>query len=320
MALRHPRYALLSLILLAIVFTMIYLLSNLMRGFAPGYLIAVAILIYSGTALNRARNVIAPPRFPILQENPENLGLPAFDEVTFKSRDGVELSGWNIPSSNRGAVIMVHSLGSSRLQMRNFARALVDSGYGILLFDLRGHARSGGTMSTFGWIEHQDVLGAYDFLKRQPEVDPTRIGLLGFSLGAQVALRAAAASGLFSAVWVDGPIPIVYEDHFVAVKRRTLRQMFFSPWWWLAYNTQEWLTGLDQPPPLIDVIGAISPRPLMVAAAGSERMIAAARRYFEAAGEPKQFWQMDDIPFGSGILEKGDDYDLRLIGFFNRSM
>jgi pimeloyl-ACP methyl ester carboxylesterase len=270
--------------------------------------------------LNRARNVVAPPRFPILQEKAENLGLPPFVEVTFKSRDGVDLSGWHIPSSNRGAVIMVHSLGSSRLQMRNFARALVESGYGIMLFDLRGHARSGGTMSTFGWIEHEDVLGAYDFLKKQSEIDPSRIGLLGFSLGAQVAIRAAAGTDLFSAVWVDGPIPIVYEDHFVAVKRRTFRQMFFSPWWWLAYNTQEWLTGLDQPPALIDVIGKVSPRPLMIAAAGSDRIISAARRYFDAAGEPKQFWQMDDIPFGSGILEKGDDYDLKLTAFFNRSM
>jgi pimeloyl-ACP methyl ester carboxylesterase len=320
MPLRNPRYALISFVLLVIVFAIVYLVSNLLRGVVPGYLVAIAILVYTGTALNRARVVIAPPRFPILRQDPESLGLPAFTEVSFHSRDGITLSGWYIPSSNRGAVIMVHSLGSSRLQMRNFARALVDSGYGILLFDLRGHARSGGTMSTFGWIEHEDVLGAYDFLKIRPEVDPDRIGLLGFSLGAQVAVRAAAGTGLFSAIWIDGPIPIVYEDHFVAVKRQTFRQLFFSPWWWLAYNTQEWLTGLDQPPALIEVIGKVSPRPLMVAAAGSDRMIAAARRYYEAAGEPKQFWQMDDIPFGSGILEKGEDYDLRLIGFFNRSM
>ncbi|HUF38737.1 MAG TPA: alpha/beta fold hydrolase [Anaerolineales bacterium] len=320
MGLRNPRYALLSFVLLVILFSAIYLVTNLTRNFTPGYLAAALILFYTGTALNRARRVVAPPRFPILQENPENLALPAFEQATFKSRDGVELSGWYIPSGNTGAVIMVHSLGSSRLQMRNFARALVDSGYGILMFDLRAHARSGGGFSAFGWIEHQDVLGAYDFLKEREEIDPARIGLLGFSLGAQIALRAAAGTGLFSAVWVDGPIPIVYADHFAAASRFSLRRVIFSPWWWLAYNTQEWLTGLDQPPALVDVIGNISPRPLMVAAAGSDRMIAAARRFYEAAGEPKQFWQLDEIPFGTGILEKGDDYDIRLIGFFNRSM
>jgi pimeloyl-ACP methyl ester carboxylesterase len=308
------------LILLVIVFIIIYLGSNILRGFSPGYLLAIAILVYTGTALNRARNVVSPPRFPILMQKPADLGLPAFEEVVFRSRDGIELSGWYIPSTNTGAVIMVHSLGSSRLQMRNYARALVESGYGILLFDLRAHARSGGAICTFGWLEHEDVLGAYDYLKGKPEIHPSRIGLLGFSLGAQVAIRAAAGTGLFSAVWVDGPIPIVYEDHFVSATRRSLRQLFFSPWWWLAYNTQEWLTGLDQPPALIDVIPKVSPRPLMVAAAGSDSMITAARRYFEAAKEPKQFWQMDDIPFGTGILEKGEDYDLKLIGFFNRSM
>ncbi|HLF91112.1 MAG TPA: alpha/beta fold hydrolase, partial [Anaerolineales bacterium] len=202
---------------------------------------------------------------------------------------------------------------------RHFSRALVEKGYGVLLFDLRAHARSEGSVSTFGWLEINDLLGAVDFLKQRKEIDANRIGVLGFSLGAQIALRAAAQSPDIRAVWADGPVPIVFRDHFGA-NSPTLRQRFFTPWWGLAYRVQEWLTGISQPPPLVDVIGQISPRPVFMVASGDARFIAGAQRFFEAAGDPKWWWQLDDIPFGSGVLEKGDDYDLKLIGFFNKTL
>ncbi len=316
---RNFRIALLNILLLVIIFSSIYFITVLTRQSRSGYFVALAILIYTGTALNRARTVVSPPRFPIMRESPKDLGLPPFDEVEFKSRDGIELNGWYIPSKNRAAVILVHSLGSSRLQMRNYAHALVNKGYGVLLFDLRGHARSGGTVSSFGWVEHLDLFGAYDLLKQKEEIDPARIGVIGFSMGAQIAIRAAAASGTFACVWVDGLIPIVYSDHFV-VNRRGIRQIFFSPWWWLAYEVQSWLIAIPQPEPLTEVIGRVSPVPLMVVTAGSNRLVQLSKSFYNAASDPKDLWQLDDIPFGTGVLEYGDDYDLKLVGFFNRAL
>ena len=58
----------------------------------------------------------------------------------------------------------------------------------------------------------------------------------------------------------------------------------------------------------------------MMVASGPDRMIRAAKHYYESAGEPKQFWELDDIPFGSGILEKAADYDFKLLGFFNKNL
>ena len=301
------------------IFLGIYLLTILTRQMRPGYFVALAILLYTGTALNRARTVVSPPRFPIMREKPEELGLPPFEEVVFTSRDGIELDGWYFRSANRAAVIMIHSLGSSRMQMRHFARALITKGYGVLMFDLRGHARSGGTVSSFGWYEQEDVFGATEFLKTKEEIDPQRIGLLGFSMGAQVAIRAAVVRDDYQAVWADGLIPVVYEDHFV-LEKRSFRTVFFSPWWWFAYRIQSWLLGLPEPSGLREVIAGLSPKSLMVVAAGDERMIRLARAFFDAADDPREFWQLDDIPFGSGILEYGDDYDLKLVGFFNRTL
>lgn len=316
---RNSRSALLNFVLLLITFCGVYLVTISLRGVQPGYILAMAILFYTGTALNRTRLLAFPPRFPILREDPAQLGLPPFDEVVFPSRDGIELSGWFIPAKGNAAVILVHSLGGSRAQMRHYARSLAAAGFGVLLFDLRAHARSGGDLSTFGWSEQRDLLGAYDFLARKSSIDRAHIGVLGFSMGAQIAVRAAAASSVFAAVWIDGPVPVVYADHFAGGKR-SLRGMFFAPWWWLVYNTLEWMTGMEQPAPLVEIVPAVSPRPLMVAASGSDRMVAFARLIFEAAGEPRSFWPLDEIPFGSGILEKGEEYDQKLVGFFNREI
>lgn len=315
---RSWRLTALNLFLLFLLLAGLIIIPRLIVPFNPLSLVLLAVLIYGMTALNRARSVFTPTRFPLLRTEPDALGLPTFEEVTFSSVDGIDLSGWYIPAQNRAAIILVHSIGGSRVQMRHYGRALVAQGYGVLLFDLRAHARSDGTASTFGWLETNDLLGAVKFLKTRPEVDPQRIGVLGVSLGAQIALRGAALSPDIRAVWADGPIPIVYQDHVGGTP--TVRERFLAPWWTLAYRVQEWLTGLSQPAPLTTLISQISPRPVFVVASGDNRLIHVARKFFDAAGDPKTWWQLDEIPFASGILEKGDDYDFKMIGFFKKAL
>ena len=55
-----------------------------------------------------------------------------------------------------------------------------------------------------GWYGDQDIIGAVDFLAEQPGVDPTRIGLLGLSMGGEEAVGAAAADPRIKAVVAEG--------------------------------------------------------------------------------------------------------------------
>ncbi|GAB4581781.1 MAG: alpha/beta hydrolase [Anaerolineales bacterium] len=312
------RFTALNGLLIFLLIAGVIYIPQLLFPFNPLSLVLLGGFLYVMTALNSVRSAYMPPRFPLMRTDPNELGLPAFEEVEFASLDGITLSGWYIPSKNRATVMMVHSIGGSRVQMRHFARALVESGYGVLLFDLRAHARSEGKVSAFGWQETNDVLGALQFLRSRAEVDAHRIGVLGVAAGAQIALRGAAVSPDIRAVWADGPIPIVFRDHLGGDV--TFRQRFFIPWWRLVYGVQEWLTGLKQPAPLVEVIGQISPRPVFIVASGHVRFIQVARHFFEAAKDPKWWWQLDDIPFASGVLEQGDDYDFKMIGFFNKGL
>ena len=69
--------------------------------------------------------------------------------------------------------------------------ALVERGFATFRFNFRGVGNSEGE-HTKGEKEHEEVLGAQDFLKAWKEVDSSAIGLAGYSFGTVVILKNAA--------------------------------------------------------------------------------------------------------------------------------
>jgi dipeptidyl aminopeptidase/acylaminoacyl peptidase len=142
---------------------------------------------------------------------PSDLGFD-YEDVSFTTADGVALSGWYIPSQNGAAVIMLHGDGANRAQMLPRAELLARHGYGVLLYDLRAHGKSAGDVRALGWLDADDVPAALVFLQSRDDVDPERIGILGFSLGGQIALRAAAAMDDIKAVVGEEPGFVTLRD------------------------------------------------------------------------------------------------------------
>jgi alpha-beta hydrolase superfamily lysophospholipase len=123
---------------------------------------------------------------------PASLGA-ATQRVTFRTDDGITLAGtWYEPSSQPApAVILVHMLQKSRRDWDQFASRLAGEGIGALTFDLRGHGESSGGPQDYAAMV-QDVRTARRFLGSRSDVTPTRIGLAGASIGATLAVLAAA--------------------------------------------------------------------------------------------------------------------------------
>src|SRR5436190_6788426 len=122
----------------------------------------------------------------------EPIGPPpgaGYQDVAFRSSDGLRLAGWYHPSRNGAAILLVHGGNGDRQGPSDHARMLVRHGYGVLLYDSRGRGESEGAPNSYGWDWHKDVAGALDFLEHRPDVDRARIGALGLSTGADVVVE-----------------------------------------------------------------------------------------------------------------------------------
>ncbi len=140
-----------------------------------------------------------------MTRTPAEAGL-AYEDVSFTSSDGVGLKGWLIPAGpERGpAVVFVHGWMWNRLgnvagqtvvpdrdvDFMPAIKALVEAGFHVLTFDLRGHGESetGKGPQTYGPVEARDFVAAVKFLRGRGEVDGERIGAIGTSAGGNTVL------------------------------------------------------------------------------------------------------------------------------------
>ncbi len=81
-------------------------------------------------------------------------------------------------------------------------RDLVDRDFSVLMFDFRARGDSGGSRSSEGDREQWDTFGAIDYVSSRG-IPLERMGLLGFSLGAGVAILVAAQEPRIPAVVSD---------------------------------------------------------------------------------------------------------------------
>ncbi len=152
------------------------------------------------------------PAHPALgARTPDDLGLSA-RAVRLRTHDGVSLAAWWVPARNGAAVVLLHGAGDTRSDVLDQAAVLARAGYGVLMYDARGHGRSSGIGMDFGWYGERDTAAAVDYLARQPGVTDGRIGLLGLSMGGEVAVGAAGEDPRIRAVVAEGVTARVAAD------------------------------------------------------------------------------------------------------------
>ncbi len=239
-----------------------------------------------------------------------------FREVTFKSRDGLTLFGRFFPGRHKTTILLVHDLGQAGQDMLFYAEVLANAGFGIFMFDLRAHGSSDGDTSTNGLREAEDVAGAVDYLLHRIDVNGQRIGALGIGLGAQALLRGALQVENIRAMMLEGLEPSVLSDH--GGRQQSLIRQLSTPANWLYYRFQQWMCG-GRGTGVLEAIGHLAPRPLLLIASGSQD-IYFNRLFYQAAGEPKELWEVPQGEHGTAILANSHAYIERMTRFFQREL
>ena len=114
---------------------------------------------------------------------------------------GIKLSGWRFRTTKprRGAMVFLHGVGDNRASGIGIAQHFTARGFDVLAYDGRAQGESGGDACTYGYYEKRDLSRALDGLAPGPVV------VFGFSLGAAIALQAAAVEPRISTVVAVAP-------------------------------------------------------------------------------------------------------------------
>jgi uncharacterized protein len=111
------------------------------------------------------------------------------------------------PSERRPAFMVLHGFGSN-MQAGNVLKpcAMLDElGYATLRFDMPGCGESEGEKGRLICLEQVGaVSAALDLLAQHPQIDPARIGVMGSSFGAAVAVYAGGVDSRIAAVVSSG--------------------------------------------------------------------------------------------------------------------
>ena len=149
-------------------------------GAGLAVVVAVAVVAFVVGPAVAATNV---PR-PAVGATPTSVGL-AYEDVTLRTGDGVDLAAWYVPSSNRAAVVLLHGAGSTRSNVLDEAAVLAGAGFGVLVVDARGHGESAGARWTSGGTATPTSLPRPRTWRRGPTSTPSASAPSGCRWGAR---------------------------------------------------------------------------------------------------------------------------------------
>ncbi|AKS38515.1 alpha/beta hydrolase [Anoxybacillus gonensis] len=218
----------------------------------------VAISIYVGWNLtHKERKAVV--------ETPKDYGM-AYQDVTFTSKDeGLKLKGWVIEPTKQAkmTVIFSHGYGGNRYEPNvpffPIAKALMDEGYRVIMFDFRASGESEGEMTTIGAKEKYDLLGVIDYAKKHYS-EP--IVLYGVSMGAATSILAASMDEDVQAVIADSAFSDL--EGYLRTYMPVWTNLPNVPFTYLIITLIPMITDLDPAESVpIQAVDAIAPRPIL---------------------------------------------------------
>lgn len=272
-------------------------MSTTVRSLVIAAIVFVALIIVIALAASWfvANNMLHDPveDRDQLTKTPADFGL-TYEDVFVTTPSGIGLNGWYIPSLNGAAVILQHGYQENRQHMLEEAAVLAEHGYGVLLISIRGHDANGEEMITFGCYEMEDLDTWNRFLLAREEIDPSKIGIMGQSMGGSLAIQYARENEDIKTVVAHSPLTSVPDTIEIALKEFSAIPdplvPILQP---LVIMWGEKISGCEMDS--IDAkkwIGDISPRPVLVICGGKDNLVIEenCRSLFAQAKEPADFW------------------------------
>jgi alpha-beta hydrolase superfamily lysophospholipase len=253
--------------------------------------------------------------------HPSDLSLPN-EDLLLKTAEGITLSCWLISAGEhaRGTVIFLHGVSECKIVGLPIAERLHKVGFNVFLYDSRCHGDSGGSVCTYGFYEKLDVSTIMNYLESRPDLNLGRIGLMGSSMGAAVAIQVAALDPRVAAV--------VGESGFASLRKvydEYQKRMIKVPWHYLrnlVIKRSEAIAHFKAS--LVSPVEAVAqvhvPLFLIHGTADNKIPSSASELVFRNANEPKELWLIHGARHNDVVEKGGTEYFTRIVDFFLRTL
>lgn len=202
--------------------------------------------------------------------------VPEMEDVYFQTMDGLQLHGWYAPAKgDKTTIVFLHGNAGDVSHRGHKARALIDAGYGILLFDWRGYGKSEGTPTQAGL--YNDAISALNFLHSRG-VEAADSVYWGESIGTGVAAWLATE---------DAPYGLILETPYTTMEELVAKHYYRH----IPFAERLVKDKYD----VINHVAMLENVPLLVMH-GTDDMIVPptyGQAVFDAANEPKTFWYVE---------------------------
>ncbi len=262
-----------------------------------------------------------------VEERPDAYGL-AYEEIEFSPRGwpDITLRGWWIPVKNpKAIVIRVHGVDSNKGYRLALINALIENGYSVLTFDLRGHGESDKAAMGAGLHEIDDVLGAVDYVVAKREAQEAKedkesaVFLHGLSFGAAIALMAGAEDPRIAGVFADSAFAALSDLVVQEVAGRTILPQ------WAAASLRPGIVWLSRAAKGID-LNEMAPESIMAAydypialthCRDDERIaIEHLARLRAALSQPPRMTIYEECAHGQAWNDYTDNYERFLLAYY----
>lgn len=253
---------------------------------------------------------------PGCQGDRASLAEKGFDSepVSFPSRHGPTLRGWFSRGRSHpeiAIIVITGHAGNTRFALED-ASIIAAEGYSTLIYEHRSCADPSLSAST-GYYEADDLLGAVDYAKSRPDIK--HIGVWGYSEGGTASLLAAPQDPAIEAVVAMGGYASLKGD----ILKPDVKELNLLDH--MERQLIVWTMDIQLGVPVetsspVDVIGKISPRPILLVYGQYEADNG--NVLYQAAGNPKDLWIVPGSSHGGYLGAAPDEYRKRIPAFFNR--
>lgn len=220
--------------------------------------------------------------------------VPKIEDCNFETSDGVQLHGWYctpyrglVPVSAEMTLLWFHGNAGNISYRYEMIRGLMQLPVRVFIIDYRGYGKSNGKPTEHGL--YLDARAAWDYLVNERHEASERIIIFGKSLGGAPAVDLATQVN---------PAGLIVQSSFTSAGDMAAVVLPFLPRAILR-------TRMDS----LSKIGSVSCPKLFIHSPADEVVpYHLGRRLYEAAPEPKQFYEVKGAPHNSTYLVGGASY------------